>query len=690
MLDTLLIANRGEIACRIATTAKRLGIRTVAIYSDADAQSRHVDSCDVAVHVGGSEASQSYLQIEKIIAAAKKTGAQAIHPGYGFLAENEAFANACKDAGILFVGPPAQAISAMGDKSAAKSLMKAAGVPLVPGYHGDNQETEFLKQQADEIGYPVLIKAAAGGGGMGMRIVENAAQFEEALLSCKREAAASFGNDRVLIERYLLKPRHIEIQIMADNDGNVVHLFERDCSVQRRYQKVIEEAPAPGISPEMRQEMGAAAIAAARAVNYVGAGTVEFIVEPDGRFYFMEMNTRLQVEHPVTEMITGLDLVEWQLKIAVGQPLPYSQDELSFTGHAIEARIYAENPDNHFLPSTGQLHTVYWPPHTEFSLCPKETHSYVRVDSGIRAGDEISPFYDPMVAKLIVHAPSRREAITSMRQALAETYLLGVHTNISFLYRLFSNQDFIDAHLSTGLIEACHDELFAPQPTPDHLLPTAVISRLICLGIASSESPSDEPPQDPWSATDSWRINNVLQRTISLIKNDEIHTVQLTRKGADWTLTPAAGDRLGTSHTLRWESTLLAESQDSKLLQLHVDIDQIRHKIVVALHDQLIHIFAAGNVYTYSVDLPNLYGEQEDTGQDGGLKAPMPGKVIALEVQVGDEVEAGQKILTLEAMKMEHSIDAPIAGTVTELLYAVGDQVQEGVELAIIEAKGDA
>ena len=396
MFTTLLIANRGEIACRIAASARRLGVRTVAVYSDADANSRHVAACDTAVHIGGSEPRASYLRTEAILDAARRTGAQAIHPGYGFLSENEGFAQACADAGIVFVGPPVSAIAAMGSKSAAKTLMEKAGVPLVPGYHGDNQDPGFLQSQADAMGYPVLIKASAGGGGKGMRIVESSAAFAEALASCKREAAGSFGDDTVLIERYLQKPRHIEIQVFADTQGNCLYLFERDCSVQRRHQKVIEEAPAPGMTAERRRAMGEAAVAAARAVGYTGAGTVEFIVEPDGRFYFMEMNTRLQVEHPVTEMITGLDLVEWQLRVAAGEALPLAQEDLSITGHAIEARIYAENPDKGFLPSIGTLAALSFPAHSAFQ------NGDIRIDGGVRAGDTITPFYDPMIAKLIV------------------------------------------------------------------------------------------------------------------------------------------------------------------------------------------------------------------------------------------------------------------------------------------------
>ncbi|WP_188589732.1 acetyl-CoA carboxylase biotin carboxylase subunit, partial [Achromobacter denitrificans] len=480
MFDTLLIANRGEIACRVAATARRMGIRTVAVYSDADANARHVAACDQAVHIGGAEPRASYLRADAILQAARDTGAQAIHPGYGFLSENEAFAQAATNAGIAFVGPPASAIAAMGSKSAAKALMEKAGVPLVPGYHGDNQDPQFLKEQADAIGYPVLIKASAGGGGKGMRVVESSGAFLDALASCQREAASSFGDDRVLIERYLQKPRHIEIQVFADTQGNCVYLFERDCSVQRRHQKVIEEAPAPGMTDERRRAMGEAAVAAARAVGYVGAGTVEFIAEPDGRFYFMEMNTRLQVEHPVTEMITGHDLVEWQLRVAAGQPLPARQEDLRITGHAIEARIYAENPEKGFLPSIGTLAYLGLPAHTAF------VNGDIRVDGGVRMGDTITPYYDPMIAKLIVHGADRDQARARMLQALAQTQAVGVQTNVAFLSRLMKDSAFAAADLDTGLIERQRATLLPePQPADAAVLALASAAVLVRQGLGA-------------------------------------------------------------------------------------------------------------------------------------------------------------------------------------------------------------
>src|SRR3989338_2645605 len=448
MFNKILIANRGEIACRVAATAKRLGVKTVAVYSDADANAKHVAVCDEAVHIGGSAPKDSYLRWERIIEAAKATGAQAIHPGYGFLSENEDFAKACADAGLVFIGPPASAINAMGLKAESKRLMEQAQVPLVPGYHGADQDPAMLQTEADRMGYPVLIKASAGGGGKGMRVVESSEDFAAALASCKREAINSFGDDAVLIEKYVQRPRHIEIQVFGDTLGNYVYLFERDCSVQRRHQKVLEEAPAPGLSPEMRAQMGLAAVAAARAVHYVGAGTVEFIVEqrPDGsmNFFFMEMNTRLQVEHPVTEAITGLDLVEWQLRVASGEKLPLAQDQLRIHGHAIEARICAESPDNNFLPATGTLHVYGLPPSVSFE------RGLVRVDAGVREGDAISPYYDSMIAKLIVHGDNREQALARMDEALAQLHIVGLSTNVQFLRHVVQSRSFAQADLDTA------------------------------------------------------------------------------------------------------------------------------------------------------------------------------------------------------------------------------------------------
>lgn len=685
MFDTLLIANRGEIACRVAGTARRLGIRTVAVYSDADAGARHVAACDVAVHIGGPEPRASYLRAEAILQAARDTGAQAIHPGYGFLSENEAFAQAATDAGIAFVGPPASAIAAMGSKSAAKALMEKAGVPLVPGYHGDNQDPAFLKSQADAIGYPVLIKASAGGGGKGMRVVESSGAFIGALASCQREAASSFGDDRVLIERYLQKPRHIEIQVFADTHGNCVYLFERDCSVQRRHQKVIEEAPAPGMTAERRQAMGEAAVAAARAVGYVGAGTVEFIAEPDGRFYFMEMNTRLQVEHPVTEMITGHDLVEWQLRVAAGQPLPAKQEDLHIHGHAIEARIYAENPDKGFLPSIGTLAYLELPPHVAF------TNGDVRVDGGVRMGDTITPYYDPMIAKLIVHGADRDQARARMIQALAHTHAVGVQTNVAFLTRLMQDAAFAAADLDTGLIERQRETLLPPPAAADATdvaLATAAV--LVRQGLAPASSASlpgsaGATPStrasvtDPWDVRDGWRLGGQYQQTLQWLDHETLRDVTIARDGQAWTL---RNDQ--TSSAFSWRAHTGANP--NLAYGLRVTLDGRESTGTVVLHGDKAYVFREGRTQILGLHDALAHAQDGEGDHAGGLTAPMPGKIISIAVQAGDKVKKGQALLVMEAMKMEHTISAPGDGEVQEVFYAVGDQVGEGVELVAIVA----
>ncbi len=670
MFTKILIANRGEIACRVAATARRMGIRTVAVYSDADANAAHVAACDESVYIGGSEPRQSYLRADAILDAAKRTGAQAIHPGYGFLAENEAFAQSCADNNIVFIGPPASSIAAMGSKSAAKALMEKAGVPLVPGYHGDNQDENFLHQEADKIGYPVLIKASAGGGGKGMRIVNSSAEFLDNLRSCKREAISSFSDDRVLIERYLTKPRHIEIQVFADQAGNTVYLFERDCSVQRRHQKVIEEAPAPGMTPERRQEMGEAAVAAAKAVGYVGAGTVEFIAEPDGRFYFMEMNTRLQVEHPVTEMITGFDLVEWQLRVAAGLPLPATQDELFIEGHALEVRIYAENPENGFLPSIGTLRNLRLPEHVKFEI------GSIRVDGGVRQGDTISPFYDPMIAKLIVWGEDREQAIALMRQALAETQAVGVNTNVAFLGRLMNNPAFVAADLDTGLIEKNTEQLL-----PEHK--AAKESTLACLlaallaqrGQTSPVRHQSQQSSDPWGYQDSWRVSAHHLELWQAVDQDLEYRLQLSRDQDKYRFKVSE-----QSYDFHWSVQL-----EDNVYLCQIILDGSNHKATVIFHDSQAFIFQNGVVTV--IDLPDeLHAAGEEGGHGGGLVAPMPGKIIALSVNVGDKVSAGQTLLVMEAMKMEHTITASTEGTVEEIFYNIGDQVSEGAELIKIEA----
>lgn len=666
MFTTLLIANRGEIACRVAATARRLGIRTIAVYSDADAESKHVTACDVAVRLGPAPASESYLKADDILRVALEHGAQAIHPGYGFLSENEAFAQACAKVGICFVGPPASAIAAMGSKSAAKTLMEKAGVPLVPGYHGDEQAPEFLQQQADAMGYPVLIKASAGGGGKGMRIVTQSKDFIAALASCKREAIASFGDDKVLIERYLQKPRHIEIQVFSDTHNQHVYLFERDCSVQRRHQKVIEEAPAPGMTDARRQEMGEAAIAAARAVHYVGAGTVEFIAEPDGRFYFMEMNTRLQVEHPVTEMITGMDLVEWQLRVAAGERLPKTQQELQRCGHSIEARIYAENADKDFLPSIGRLVHLEFPEHDAF------VNADVRVDGGVRAGDTISPYYDPMIAKLIVRGADREQARARMLRALAATQIVGVHTNVGFLSRLMADEAFADADLDTGLIERRRETLLpASQPaTREALL-------LACAAVLEQEKAASTPTIDPWAERCGWRLDGRYQRTLSFQDNESVQAVVIEVVDG---VTSLSVD--GQSAAVEMSSK--ADDAD-RALRITLLIRGSRVSGTVVRQGARFDVFVSGKGETLTLKDPLASAGQAEADHAGSLTAPMPGKIIAIEVKAGEKVKRGQALLVMEAMKMEHTIVAGVDGVVENIYFGVGEQVAEGAVLISLE-----
>jgi 3-methylcrotonyl-CoA carboxylase alpha subunit len=666
MFKKILIANRGEIACRVAATARRLGVRTVAVYSDADANARHVRACDEAVHIGAAPPRESYLRWERILEAAKATGAEAVHPGYGFLSENDAFAQACAAAGLVFIGPPASAIRAMGSKSAAKTLMEKAGVPLVPGYHGRDNAPALLAKEATRIGYPVLIKASAGGGGKGMRRVDKADDFAAALASCQREAKASFGDDHVLVERYVTRPRHIEIQLFADAQGHCVYLFERDCSVQRRHQKVLEEAPAPGMSAERRAEMGAAAVAAAQAVGYVGAGTVEFIAEEVGdgedlRFYFMEMNTRLQVEHPVTEAITGLDLVEWQLRVAAGQPLPLTQQQLAIRGHAIEARICAESPDANFLPATGTMHVARWPQHVSFV----RSDTLPRIDRGFDEGDTISPHYDSMIAKLIVWGDTRAQALARLDAALAGTHIVGLSTNVAFLGRVVNSQAFARADLDTALIERERAALFEYTPLPIECAAAGVVARELALEAALQGD-------DPWSRRDGWRLFGGATRRFDLDVGGTPHRATLHR-GHDAALTLAVGDR-------HWPFSSRALGADRH----DVSLGDQRWTLAVYAEGERITVFAPhGSLALQEIDPLAHAGEGAAQGR---LTAPMPGKVVALLAKVGDKVKAGQPLAVMEAMKMEHTIAAPRDGTVAELLHAVGDQVAEGGELLRFEA----
>ncbi|BEP71290.1 MULTISPECIES: acetyl-CoA carboxylase biotin carboxylase subunit [unclassified Variovorax] len=659
MFKKILIANRGEIACRVAATARRMAVRTVAVYSDADAHANHVRACDESVYLGGSAPKDSYLRWEKILEAAKATGAEAVHPGYGFLSENEEFAQACADAGLAFIGPPPSAIKAMGLKAESKQLMEKAGVPLVPGYHGADQDPALLQREADRIGYPVLIKASAGGGGKGMRAVDKAADFEAALASCKREAINSFGDDAVLIEKYVQRPRHIEIQVFGDTQGNYVYLFERDCSVQRRHQKVLEEAPAPGMTEAMRKQMGEAAVAAARAVNYVGAGTVEFIVEQreggEMNFFFMEMNTRLQVEHPVTEAITGLDLVELQLRVASGEPLPAKQSELQIHGHAIEARICAENPDNNFLPATGTLRVYRKPQATAFQ------RSRVRIDDGVREGGEISPFYDSMIAKLIVHGSTRAEALARLDAALAQVQIVGVSTNVQFLRGILATESFSKANLDTALIERERAVLFDREPLGLPLAAAAAITRTLV-----TEWPTQLP--DPFERRDGWRAHGEYKRRFDFEFRGAEHSALLTYR-RDGGLHLEVGGVEGPLTIGRFPTG-----------EFELEFAGTRQTLDVHLDGATAHVFAAkGATRLTAIDRLAHAG---DTHAEGGrLTAPMPGKVVSFAVKAGDKVSRGQPLAVMEAMKMEHTIAAPADGTVEELMFAPGEQVAEGDEL---------
>jgi 3-methylcrotonyl-CoA carboxylase alpha subunit len=661
MFDAVLVANRGEIACRIIATLRRLQIRAVAVYSDADARARHVALADQAIRIGPPPAAESYLRIEAILDAARRTGAQAVHPGYGFLSENPAFARASAEAGIAFIGPPAEVIEAMGAKDRAKALMADAGVPLVPGYQGAAQDAATLADAAAQIGFPVLLKAVAGGGGRGMRVVESAAGFAAALEGARREAAAAFGDDRMLLERYLPRPRHIEAQVFGDLHGGMVHLFERDCSVQRRHQKVIEEAPAPGLTSEQRQALGEHAVRAGRAIGYVNAGTIEFLLA-NGKFYFIEMNTRLQVEHPVTEMITGQDLVEWQLQVAAGLPLPLSQEQIALHGHAIEARVYAEDPGRGFLPSTGRLEHLRWP----------DEGAALRIDSGVAEGDEVSPFYDPMLAKVVIHGADRQCALRRLRAALAGTRVVGPATNLDFLLRIARDPDFAAGGVDTGFIALAGERLLAPATEArDADWATAALwvlcrqrERAAALAVGSAD------PCSPWQRADGWRLNDAAQQSVRLAQGEQVVTVDARAQGPGYQLTIGAR-AIAAVAELRGEG-------------LAVWLDGEASQVAVVEHGDQLHLFtAAGHVRIDRWD-PLTRSDSEDE-VEGALCAPMPGKIVRQPVAQGDRVDRGAALLVLEAMKMEHTIIAPSDGRVVQLHYAEGDQVEEGVILIDFE-----
>ncbi|WP_417780084.1 acetyl/propionyl/methylcrotonyl-CoA carboxylase subunit alpha [Stutzerimonas xanthomarina] len=630
-ITTLLVANRGEIACRVMRTAKAMGLTTVAVHSAIDRDARHTREADIRIDLGGAKPAESYLLIDKLIAAAKASGAQAIHPGYGFLSENAGFARAIEEAGLIFLGPPASAIDAMGSKSAAKALMERAGVPLVPGYHGEAQDVETFRTAAEKIGFPVLLKATAGGGGKGMKVVEREADLAEALQSAQREAQSSFGDSRMLVEKYVLKPRHVEIQVFADQHGNCLYLNERDCSIQRRHQKVVEEAPAPGLSPELRRAMGEAAVKAAQAIGYVGAGTVEFLLDARGEFFFMEMNTRLQVEHPVTEAITGLDLVAWQIRVARGEPLPITQDQVPLNGHAIEVRLYAEDPDNDFLPATGTLDL-----YRESAPGPGR-----RVDSGVAEGDTVSPFYDPMLGKLIAWGENREEARLRLLTMLDETYVGGVRTNLAFLRRVIGHPAFADAELDTGFIPRHEAELMRkPGELADEFWQLA--GELFVQ--TEPAKVREDDLHSPWAKRDGLRFGLPAQTSVHLMCNGESRQVRVSSRAAtEITHLPKA---------IRQGCTLYLECNG----ELHA----------VTAFDPIAEVEASHQHH-------------------GGLTAPMNGSIVRVLVEAGQSVEAGATLIVLEAMKMEHSIRAQQAGVVKGLFYAEGDMVSEGAVLLELE-----
>jgi len=664
MFDSLLIANRGEIACRIIRSARQLGLRTIAVYSDADRHALHVALADEAWNIGGAPAAESYLLAERLLDVARQSGAGAIHPGYGFLAENADFAAACKAVGLVFVGPPVEAIQAMGSKSAAKQIMHQAGVPLVPGYHGDDQPLEALRAAATETGFPLLVKASAGGGGKGMRVVREPAELDAAIEGAQREAAASFGDDRLLLERYLEQPRHVEIQVFADNQGNCLHLFERDCSVQRRHQKVLEEAPAPGLSEDLRQSMGEAAIAAARTIGYVGAGTVEFLLDTDGSFYFMEMNTRLQVEHPVTELISGQDLVAWQLQVAADQPLPCRQDDLAINGHAIEARIYAEDPTRDFLPSIGTLQHLVFPAEGR----------HLRIDTGVRMGDEVSIHYDPMIAKLIVWDVDRSSALRRLRRALEQVEVVGVTTNVEFLAAVAKQGDFSAGRFDTGFIEQHRSELIpAARPASDQTLALACLYLLQCRDVEAQESAAKSPdPHTPWHQTNGWRLNCDNHHDLCFTDGEKDVALTVHYRSQGYLLDLASGP-LEISGRFDNTGQLLA-TLNGRQLQARV----VRSGMAVS-------VISSGRSETLLLHDPYAEAfEQDDAG--GRLTAPMPGKIVAILVEQGERVERGAPLVILEAMKMEHTITAPCAGRVAQLNYQAGALVDDGAPLLAFDA----
>ncbi|CEJ01583.1 Putative 3-methylcrotonyl-CoA carboxylase alpha subunit [Rhizopus microsporus] len=669
LFEKILIANRGEIALRVMRTAKDLGIKTVAVYSEPDTYAQHVKMADEAFLIGPAASAESYLRMDKILQVAKMTGAQAIHPGYGFLSENAEFADLVTDSGIEFIGPSGDAMRSMGSKSESKFIMEKAGVPVVPGYHGENQDIKFLKEQADKIGYPVLIKAVKGGGGKGMRIVRSPAEFEEMLESSKRESIKSFGDDKVLVEKYLERPRHVEVQVFADKLGNVVHLFERDCSVQRRHQKVIEEAPAPGLSEELRAQLGAKAVAAARAVNYENAGTVEFIMDNvDKQFYFMEMNTRLQVEHPVTEMVTQTDLVRWQLEVAAGNPLPMTQDQLRLTGHAFEARVYAENPRNHFLPDTGPL----------FSVRTPEPSENLRLETGFIQGDQISVHYDPMISKLVVHGENRNDALRRFRRALEQYQIVGLNTNISFIKTVCEHPEFIKGEVETGFIQQYEKDLFKDMQAPD---PTTLALAANALRLKEIETvkKSTSDPYSPWNTLpNAFRLNNINSKTFSFTFNDESYDIVASANAQKPELVDLEVKK--GNESIKKFTAVDSHFDQEGLLVSCIDNKQVKSNVV--LHNENVVVFDESGRTTFQIPTPNyLSAIVHGANAAGSVKTPMPCKISQVLVKPGQVIEKGAALMVLEAMKMEHVIKAPVSGTIDQVLYNVGDLVGENKSL---------
>jgi 3-methylcrotonyl-CoA carboxylase alpha subunit len=663
MFDTILIANRGEIACRVIRTARRLGIRTVAVFSDADADAQHVRLADEAHRIGGPRPQDSYLRGDAIIEVAKNAGAQAIHPGYGFLSENADFADAVQAAGIAFIGPSGASMRKMGSKAGAKDLMAAAGVPVVPGYTGEDQSPDVLRREADRIGYPLMIKAAHGGGGKGMRIVREAGEFAANLQSCQREAASAFGRDRVLLERYIEHPRHIEIQVFGDAHGGAIHLGERECSAQRRYQKVLEESPSAFLTPELRARMGAAAVQAAHAIDYANAGTVEFIVAPSGDFYFMEINTRLQVEHPVTEEVTGLDLVEWQLRIAAGEELPLTQEQIEQRGHAIEVRLYAEDPDAGFLPGSGTLQTLQLP----------QPSKNVRIDSGVAEGDTVTIFYDPMIAKLIAWDEDRPRALARLRDALAQCEVVGPKSNIAFLERLVRHPAIVDATIDTGYLDRHLDEFLAPAERDPSLLLAAATTRLLAQeGTARANAANSDDPTSPWAIADGWRLGHGGARRLAFVDDDSRIELVAHGHGGDYRI-----ELDGGSHEIsgaRLADGALSARIDGEMRRFLADAqgDGVR------VHD------GRQRLRLRALEVYRRQGEAAD-GADHRIRAPMPGRVVLVQAKPGDAVTTGDVVLVIEAMKMELALKAPRDGVVAEVRATQGEFVEADAVLATLE-----